>query len=134
MASLNLKFMPRIRSPIYEKSIGALSAKLFNSPTPDFEPFTFLVVDSHRRLPLEKNRAQNPWYYHPPTYNTKRVLQYLDEKNLFVDEAWRYKMRMWRSRYIKGKQPTWSNVKWTLTDQEKQMMEAQQKALQARKG
>ena len=126
--------MPRIRSPIYEKSIGALSAKLFNSPTPDFEPFTFLVVDSHRRLPLEKNRAQNPWYYHPPTYNTKRVLQYLDEKNLFVDEAWRYKMRMWRSRYIKGKQPTWSNVKWTLTDQEKQMMEAQQKALQARKG
>jgi len=126
--------MPRIRPAKYKQEIANLSARLFNSPLPSYEPYTFLIVDNHRKLPFEKNRSQNPHYYHPQTYNTKRVLQFLNEKNLFVDEAWRYKMRMWRSRYIKGKQPTWSNVKWDLTEQEMQMMEAQQKALQAKKG
>lgn len=128
--------MPRAGRPaIYRKSITALSAKLFNAPQPSFEPYTFLVIDNHHKLPFEKNRLKNPYYYNPENWNTRRVLQYLNEKNLFVDEAWRYKMQMWRMRYIKGKQPSWSRVKWTdLTEQEKQMKATQDRVQSMRRG
>jgi len=113
----------RLVSKTYENNIASLSASIFGEPQPKFEPFTHLLVRDNTYLPLEKNKYKRPEHYYPPTYRTKRILEYLNHNNLFVDEAWRYKMRIRRTRYIKGQTKTWSYKIWDLTPEEKILFE-----------
>jgi len=114
----------RVTSKVYKDGISELAAKIFSEPSPKLEPYTFLLTENHRMIPYHKNRFYSPWYAQPPIYNFKLLIRNLDNKNLFVDEHWRFKYQGWRTKYIRGKQP--AKLRWVfdLTEEEKALFEA----------
>ena len=114
----------RIISETYKKGMQELQAKIFIEPKPELEPYTFLLNEQHRMIPLEKNKYYRFDTAIPPAYNFGIVKRYLNQRNLFVDEAWRFKYTINRNKFIRGKQFSRSKKIYTdLTEQEQAVFE-----------